>query len=157
LIYYPPSPYTPLPVANPTQILILLLNIQYSIPMTLLERITDGLTKVLPAKQQPSTSMSGAIGGGGHGMVPFEDDVSPGTPILSFLPLHSTLPSHTFKNQPKWLSPLIPWTRLRNPCSSCQACMAEDGQLGFLLFVPLLWVIWLWVHHVHSTPSRLPY
>lgn len=54
--------------------------------MSLLDRIKDGLIKVIPAKSPSNNgpaSMSGGIGsGGGHGMVPFEDDVSVFWPVF---------------------------------------------------------------------------
>ncbi|KII89630.1 hypothetical protein PLICRDRAFT_39743 [Plicaturopsis crispa FD-325 SS-3] len=54
--------------------------------MPLLDRITDGLKRVLPAgndSRPVSTSMSGGIGGG-HGMVPFEDDMIVSKPTIIF-------------------------------------------------------------------------
>jgi hypothetical protein len=56
--------------------------------MALLDRLTDVLAKIVPSKQQ--SSASGAIGTGGHGMVPFEDDVSSGfQSLLIFNPWFS--------------------------------------------------------------------
>lgn len=47
--------------------------------MPLLDRVQDGIARFLPQKSSApvSTTMSGGIGSGGHGMIPFEDDVSP--------------------------------------------------------------------------------
>jgi hypothetical protein len=45
--------------------------------MSLLDRVTDVLARIGPAKRRQSSRPMGAgIGHGGHGMVPFGDDVS---------------------------------------------------------------------------------
>jgi RsiW-degrading membrane proteinase PrsW (M82 family) len=51
--------------------------------MSLLDQIKDGLTRVLPAKSPSNNAMSGGIGGG-HGMVPFQDDMIVSKPTIVF-------------------------------------------------------------------------
>ena len=59
--------------------------------MALLDQISDLVTRLVPPKApKPTTSMSGGIGSG-HGMVPFDDDVSAistffSEPVLQSLP-----------------------------------------------------------------------
>lgn len=45
--------------------------------MPLLDTLQDGIARFMPGKHDSIPKpMSGGIGGGGHGMVPFDDDVS---------------------------------------------------------------------------------
>jgi hypothetical protein len=59
--------------------------------MSLIDTLKDGVQRFFPAKSgqaHPSTSMSGGIGSG-HGMVPFEDDVSLLFPLRGWVMKHS--------------------------------------------------------------------
>ena len=45
--------------------------------MPLLDTLQDGIARFMPSKHDSIPKpMSGGISGGGHGMVPFDDDVS---------------------------------------------------------------------------------
>lgn len=52
--------------------------------MPLLDVIQDGLNRVLPSKKSSLPTMSGGIGSGGHGMVPFQDDMIVSKPVIIF-------------------------------------------------------------------------
>lgn len=97
--------------------------------MPLLDTLQDGIARFMPSKHDSIPKpMSGGISGGGHGMVPFDDDVS------SFF--HGCSVSAIVDTEPTYVTYVLlspDW-------------MQAEGALVFLFFVPLLWLAWIAVH-----------
>src|SRR3979411_2084606 len=97
--------------------------------MSFLDTLKDGIERIFPAKRS-SKSLPGGIAGG-HAMKHPGDDVS-----VPSIPTVITARRGLF-----WLC-----NHILLPMS------ASDGLFALLLLVPIVWVLWLWVHllFVHS-------
>jgi hypothetical protein len=97
--------------------------------MSFLDTLKDGVERIFPAKRFSKTLPGGIAGG--HAMIHPGEDVS--------------LPS-----VPTFI------TARRGLCCLCNHVLlpmsSSDGLFALLLLVPILWVVWLWVHlfFVHS-------
>jgi hypothetical protein len=109
--------------------------------MSFFDKIKD---KLIPDTSNVpiSTSASGGIGNR-RGTLDFEDDVSR---LIHFgTPCHNCCAS---ASQPRAIFEHIE-TALRNHVRSLELLpmsTSSDNSIVFLLIIPILWVLWLWVH-----------
>jgi hypothetical protein len=106
--------------------------------MPFMEALKDGLDRVLPQKTKSSAVPAVGIGniGSGSGMVNYEDDVSPRSPLFIPYFVTSTLQLQFCCGHPSTTIYVI------NHFPVC-LFMDQSGALVLLLFLPLLWVVWL--------------
>ncbi|KAH9930139.1 uncharacterized protein B0H18DRAFT_995381 [Fomitopsis serialis] len=122
--------------------------------MPLLESLQDAVSRVLPEKKPTLPMPMSTTGGiGNTGMLPFEDDVS----CLLFVGVARRAPDAPGCGaRDAFVAAPSPWLRNVHVLStSHHASMATSAETGwylvFLLFIPILWTLWIWM--IVSKPS----